>query len=187
MIHSEESVTAELERVRQRPGVQSAPPVLAVFTVDVAEGSTEAYAQRVRDVLSVVLQLACTAEFDDEDLPVGEFPEWFTEISTPDGETRQEFARDGRAAFLAKSGKANPWRLQNWIHRFHTDEESRGWEFWDVTPVGPARVHVWVDSWGEPFFGSLELLWLLYTAGAAHVEGSEVHKAGSWASEAGSR
>lgn len=192
MIHSEESVAAERDRVRRRPDVESAPPVLAVYTVDVAEGSTEEYAQRVRDVLSAVLQLACTAEFGDDDLPVDDFPDWFTEISTRDsenrdGETPQEFTREGRAAFLTKSGKENSWSLQNWIYRFDPDEESRGWEFWDVTPVGPVRVHVWVDSWGESFFGSLDLLWLLYTAGASHVEGPEIHKAGTWASEAGGR
>jgi hypothetical protein len=49
---------------------------------------------------------------------------------------------------------------------FRAIPQFNGWEFWDVTPVGPARVHVWVDSWGESFFGSLDLLWLLYTAGA---------------------
>lgn len=185
MIHSEESIAAEQERVRQRPGIEAAPPVLAVFTVDVAEGSAEVYVQRVRDVLSAALQLACTADFDDDDLPADEFPEWFTEISTRDGETSHKFSRNGRAAFLATSGKSNPWRLQNWIYRFDPDEESRGWEFWDAISTGPARVRVWVDSWGESFFGSLELRWLLYVAGAAHVEGPEVHEAGRWASETG--
>ncbi|CAM5532562.1 hypothetical protein SGLAM104S_00128 [Streptomyces glaucescens] len=58
--------------------------------------------------------------------------------------------------------------MQDWIYRFDPDNDSRGWEFWDVIPVGPSRVRVWVDSWGESFFGSLELLWLLYTQ-AAHM------------------
>ncbi|WP_019983808.1 MULTISPECIES: hypothetical protein [unclassified Streptomyces] len=74
--------------------------------------------------------------------------------------------------------------MQEWLHRFDPDEGSRGWEFWDAVPAGPARVHVWVDSWGESFFGSLDLLWLLYAAGAAHVEGPEIRKAVIWASEA---
>ena len=63
MIHSEESVAAERDCVRQRPAAESAPPVLAVFTVDVTEGPPEAYVQRVRHVLSAALNLACTAEF----------------------------------------------------------------------------------------------------------------------------
>lgn len=182
MIHSEESVAAELDRVRQRPAVESAPPVLAVFTVDVAEGSSEAYAQRVRHVLSAALHLACAAEFDDEDLPTDEFPDWFTSLCARSGEAPQHFARHGRTAYMDRSG-GSPWSLQNWIYRFDPDEDSRGWEFWDAVPVGPAEVRVWVDSWGESFFGSLELLWLLYTAGAARVEGPEVHKAVTWASE----
>ncbi|MFC9911126.1 hypothetical protein [Streptomyces sp. NPDC127197] len=183
MIHSEESVAAELDRVRQRPPAEAAPPVLAAFTVDVTAPPAE-YAERVRQVLAAALHLACTAEFDDQDLPTDRFPDWFTRVSGRGEESGQELARDGRAAFLAKSGKVKPWRLQNWIYRFHPDEDSRGWEFWDVVPVGPSQVRVWVDSWGESFFGSLELLWLLYTAGATHVEGPEVHKVGVWVSEA---
>jgi len=183
MIHSEESVIAERDRVRQRPSAESAPPVLAVFTADVADGSAEAYAGRVRRVLSAALGLACTAEFGDEDLPTDEFPDWFTAVSTRGGEDVQDFARNGRATYMDRSG-GKPWSLQNWIFRFDPDDDSRGWEFWDIVPVGPSQVRVWVDSWGESFFGSLELLWLLYTAGAAHVEGPEVHKASAWVSEA---
>ncbi|MBZ9638999.1 hypothetical protein [Streptomyces sp. PSKA30] len=182
MIHSEESVAAELDRVRQRPPAEAAPPVLAAFTVDVADGSPEVYAQRVRRVLSAALHLACTAEFGDDDVPTDEFPDWFTAISAREGEVYETFARDGRTAYMNRSG-GNPWSLQNWIYRFDPDEDSRGWEFWDVVPVGPSRVRVWVDSWGESFFGSLYLLWLLYAAGASHVEGPEVHKASTWASE----
>ncbi|SEF08644.1 hypothetical protein [Streptomyces sp. Ag109_O5-10] len=183
MIHSEESVAAELDRVRQRPAIESAPPVLAAFTVGVLDGNPEEYALRVRHVLSAVLHLACTAEFDDEDLPTDEFPAWFVTASVRDGEMPlQEFVRHGRAAYMDRSG-GGPWSLQNWIYRFDTDEESRGWEFWDIVRVGPSRLRVWVDSWGESFFGSLDLLWLLYAAGATQVEGPEVHKADTWASE----
>ncbi|MER7495446.1 hypothetical protein ABT033_22925 [Streptomyces pharetrae] len=182
MIHSEESVAAELDRVRQRPSAESAPPVLITFTVDLADGSPETYAQRVRQILSPALQLACTAEFDGKDLPTDEFPDWFTAISAEEGEVLEDFARDGRTAFVAQ-GNGRPWPLQNWIYRFDPDNDSRGWEFWDIVPVGPSRVRVWVDSWGESFFGSEELLWLLYTAGAAHVEGPEVHPASAWVSE----
>ncbi|MFD7299602.1 hypothetical protein ACFV83_01500 [Streptomyces pharetrae] len=182
MIHSEESVAAELDRVAQRPPAGAAPPVLAAFTVEVAAGSPEEYAQRVRHVLTAALRLACTAEFDGADLPANDFPDWFTGVSARDGEATETFAGDGRAAYR-NAGGGNAWSLQNWIYRFDPDNDSRGWEFWDVIPVGPSRVRVWVDSWGESFFGSLELLWLLYTAGGAHVEGPEVHPASAWASE----
>lgn len=183
MIHSEESIAAELGRVRQRPAIESAPPVLAVFVIDVAEAQSAAYVRRVRHVLSEVLQLACTAEFDDEDLPTEDFPDWFTAVCARSGAAHQGFAEQGRAAYLDRSG-GTAWSLQNWIYRFDPDEDSRGWEFWDAVPVGPTRVHVWVDSWGESFFGSLDLMWLLYTAGASRIEGPEVRKASAWASEA---
>ncbi|MFV8185408.1 hypothetical protein [Streptomyces sp. AF1B] len=97
MIHSEESVAAELDRVMQPPAIESAPPVLAAFTVDVFEGTLKAYALRVRRVLSAALRLAFTAEFDDEDLPTDEFPDWFRTVSVRDGEASSPiFARQGR-------------------------------------------------------------------------------------------
>ncbi|MER6343905.1 hypothetical protein ACWC10_01150 [Streptomyces sp. NPDC001595] len=170
MLHDLDSVTAELERVRRHPPAGSAPPVLASFGVDVADGSAEEYTERVRAVLSAALRLACAADFDEEDLPAGVFPEWFRSVCAADRAAEQEFARNGRIAYTRRGG-GEPWSLRNWIHRFDPDEESRGWEFWDAEPVGASRVRVRVDSWGESFFGSLELLWLLYTAGAAHVEG----------------
>ncbi|GHE24148.1 hypothetical protein [Streptomyces thermodiastaticus] len=182
MIHSEESVAAEGDRVRQRPAVESAPPVLAVFTVDVNEGSPEEYVQRVRHVLSAALHLACTAEFDDRDLPVDGFPDWFTSVCADSGEEPPEFARQGSIEFVNRGG-GKPWPLQNWIYCFDPEEDSRGWEFWDAVPVGPAQVRVWVDSWGEALFGCLELRWLLHTAGGSHVEGPEVYRAVTWASE----
>ncbi|MGW6358224.1 hypothetical protein ACWFR5_24415 [Streptomyces sp. NPDC055092] len=186
MIHSEESVAAERERTRMRPAIESAPPALAEFTVDVI-GSTAEYAERVLHVVAAALDLACTAEFDDEDLPTDGFPDWFARVSGQGEIADQEFARDGRTAFLTRSGKTKPWSLQNWIYRFDPDEESRGWEFWDVVQVGPAEVRVWVDSWGESFFGSLDLLWVLYTAGAARVEGPTVQGPDVWAAEVSGR
>jgi len=173
VIHDLGSVTAELDRVRRRPAAESAPPVLAEFTVDIAEGSEEGYPERVRQVLMAALELARTAEFGDEDLPTDGFPDWFTEA--PDN-----------AAYRRRGG-GGPWSPQDWIHRFDPDDDSRGWEFWDVVPVGPAQVRVWVDSWGESFFGCLELLWLLYTAGAAHVDGPAVRAASAWVSDAAGR
>ncbi|MEV5317308.1 hypothetical protein AB0K92_06450 [Streptomyces sp. NPDC052687] len=172
-MHDLASVTAELGRVRRRPAVESAPPVLAEFTVEVAEGFAAGYPGRVRQVLLAALELARTAEFGDEDLPTDGLPDWFV-------------AATDNTAYRRHSG-GGPWSPQGWLHRFDPDDDSRGWEFWDVVPVGASQVRVWVDSWGESFFGSLELLWLLYTAGGTHVEGPGVHAASAWAREAHGR
>ncbi|MQY15415.1 hypothetical protein SRB5_55970 [Streptomyces sp. RB5] len=156
MIHDEDTLAAELDRVRRRPPAGSAPPVPAAFTAEVSSGTPEEYAARVREVLAAVLELACTVEFGDEDLPEDTIPSWFVSAS---GDT-----------YSARTG-GEPWSQQNWLFRFHPDEESRGWQFWDVVPAGPSQVRVLVDSWGESFFGSLELQWLLYAAGASGVKG----------------
>lgn len=73
-----------------------------------------------------------------------------------------------------------PWEIQDWLYRFDPDEDSRGWEWWDATLVGPSRVHVWVDSWGESFFGCQELLWATYVAGAVRVVGPTLEKSTVW-------
>jgi hypothetical protein len=77
-----------------------------------------------------------------------------------------------------------PWSLQNWLYRFDPDEESRGWQWWDITSAGSSRVRIWVDSWGEPSFGCLDLLWVAYVAGARHVDEPTVRRPESWIAEA---
>lgn len=103
-------------------------------------------------------------------------------VSSPAEAPAPEFARNGRAAYMEHTG-GRPWELQDWLYRFDPDDDSRGWEWWDVTRVGPSRVHIWVDSWGESFFGGQDLLWAAYTAGALHVEGPSIQRSAAWAAE----
>lgn len=42
---------------------------------------------------------------------------------------------------------------------------------------------MWVDSWGESFFGCQDLLWAAYVAGAVRVDGPAVQKSAVWSAE----
>ncbi|MFB8143038.1 hypothetical protein [Streptomyces parvus] len=178
MMHTGDSLAAEHRRVRerqpvrQRPGADAAPPVLSLFVIDVP-GDAAAYVERLRSVLAPAVRLGCTADFEQESLPVDEVPGWFAEVCSGGGgeERAPWFARAGREAYAEHTGGGGPWDLQDWLYRFDPDEDSRGWEWWDATVAGPSRVHVRVDSWGEPFFGCQDLLWAVFTAGAVRVEG----------------
>nr|WP_109280925.1 hypothetical protein [Streptomyces orinoci] len=181
MMHSAESLEAELERLRRCPDVESAPPVLCEFSVEVA-GDPAQYAQRLRSVLSAAVNLGATADFEEDTVPVDEVPDWFTAIGSTDDAQVPEFARSGRDAYTSYTG-GNPWELQNWLYRFDSDDDSRGWEWWDITRAGRGKLHVWVDSWGEPSFGCQELRWAAYTAGAVWVEGPVVRGSEAWAGE----
>ncbi|MFI0108415.1 hypothetical protein ACH4NW_08665 [Streptomyces globisporus] len=56
MMHTGDSLAAELQRVREhrpvreRPGADAAPPVLSLFVIDVS-GDAAAYVERLRSVL----------------------------------------------------------------------------------------------------------------------------------------
>ncbi|MFI1399797.1 hypothetical protein [Streptomyces sp. NPDC020681] len=180
-MHSSESLEAELERLQRRPGADSAPPVLCEFAVDVSGDPTH-YVNRLRSVLSAAVTLGATADFEEESLPVDDVPDWFVAISSGDEGRAPDFAKNGRNAYRDRVDQ--PWELQNWLYRFDPDEDSRGWEWWDITAAGPSRVHVWVDSWGESFFGCQELRWAAYTAGALRVEGPTVRRSEAWVTEA---
>ncbi|MFJ1745895.1 hypothetical protein ACIOJD_06570 [Streptomyces sp. NPDC088116] len=138
--------------------------------------------ERLRSILSPALRLGCTADFEADSLPVDDLPDWFVAVSSPDGERAPDFARNGRDGYTDRTA-GRPWELQNWLYRFDPDEDSRGWEWWDITQAGPSRVHVWVDSWGESFFGSQDLLWAAYAAGALHVDGPTIKRSAAWAAE----
>ncbi|MFG3394696.1 hypothetical protein [Streptomyces parvus] len=195
MMHTGDSLAAELLRLRQcrpvrqrrpvpqRPGADAAPPVLSLFVIDVS-GDAAAYVERLRSVLAPAVRLGCTADFEQESLPVDEIPGWFAEACSgpgpgPGGEGEGEeraprFALAGREAYADHTGGGGPWDLQDWLYRFAPDEDSRGWEWWDAMVAGPSRVHVRVDSWGESSFGCQDLLWAVFTAGAVRVEGPMV-------------
>ena len=173
-----ESLELELQNLQYRPGIDSPPPVLCGFTVDIA-GDCVAYVERLRSALLAAVNVGVTADFDEEDLPVDGVPDWLVAIGVESGRGAPDFAKSGRDAYASHTGQG-PWSLQNWLHRFDPDEDSRGWEWWDVTLVGPSRARIWVDSWGESFFGCLDLLWVAYTAGASHVEGPTVQRSEDW-------
>ncbi|WP_330452764.1 MULTISPECIES: hypothetical protein [unclassified Streptomyces] len=184
MMHSSDSLAAELRRLQVRPDVESAPPVLSLFAVDVS-GDVAEYEQRLRSVLSAAVRLGATADFEQESLPVNDVPSWFAAVGSGHEERAPQFARAGREGYVAHTRGGRPWETQDWLYRFAPDEDSRGWEWWDATAVGPSRVHIWVDSWGESFFGCQELLWAAYVAGAARVDGPTLQKSAVWSAEAG--
>ncbi|EST26781.1 hypothetical protein [Streptomyces niveus] len=182
MMHSSESLADECQRLHRHPSAEAAPPVLSRFVVDVSGDSAE-YADRLRSILSPALRLGRTADFEAASVPVDDLPDWFVAVSSPDEELLVPgFASDGRDGYTDHTA-GRPWELQNWLYRFDPDDDSRGWQWWDVTKVGPSRVHVWVDSWGESFFGCQDLLWAAHTSGAARVAGPTVQPSAAWAAE----
>ncbi|WP_330322464.1 hypothetical protein [Streptomyces anulatus] len=182
MMHTTDSLAAELQRLRDRPGADAAPPVLSLFVIDV-DGDAAEYARRLRSAISPAVRLGSTADFEQESLPVDDVPDWFAAVSSQDPEQAPQFARAGCDRYAEHTGGGRPWELQAWLYRFDPDEDSRGWEWWDATPVGPSRVHLWVDSWGESFFGCQDLLWAAYVAGAVRVDGPAVQKSAVWSAE----
>ncbi|MGW1980431.1 hypothetical protein [Streptomyces sp. NPDC001889] len=183
-MHTSDSLTAELQRLRDRPSADTAPPVLSLFVIDVSGNAAE-YERRLRSALSPAVQLGSTADFDQESLPADGVPDWFAAVSSRNEEQSPQFAQAGRDGYAEHTGGGRPWELQDWLYRFDPDEDSRGWEWWDATQVGPSRVHIWVDSWGESFFGCQDLLWVAYTAGAVRVNGPAIEKSTVWAEERG--
>ncbi|MFI1223789.1 MULTISPECIES: hypothetical protein [unclassified Streptomyces] len=141
------------------------------------------YERRLRSVISPAVRLGGTADFEQESLPVGDVPDWFAAVSSQKPERAPQFARAGRERYAEHTGGGRPWELLDWLYRFDPDEDSRGWEWWDATQVGASRVHVWVDSWGESFFGCQDLLWTAYTAGAVRVDGPGVQQSVVWSAD----
>ncbi|PZT75911.1 MULTISPECIES: hypothetical protein [unclassified Streptomyces] len=184
MMHNSDSLAAEFQRLQVRPDAGSAPPVLSLFAVDVSGDAAE-YEQRLRSVLSPAVHLGATADFEQESLAVNDVPAWFAAVGSGHEERVPQFARAGREEYLAHTRGGRPWETQDWLYRFDPEEDSRGWEWWDATPVGPSRIHIWVDSWGESFFGCQEFLWAAYVAGAVRVDGPTLQKSTVWSAEAG--
>ncbi|MFI2783770.1 hypothetical protein [Streptomyces sp. ALB3] len=184
MMHTSDSLAEEFRRLQERPSGDSAPPVLSLFVVDVSGDAAE-YGQRLRSALAPAVRLGATADFEQESLPVDDVPVWFAAVSSRNEERAPQFARTGFEGYVEHTGGGRPWELQDWLYRFDPDEDSRGWEWWDATPAGSSLVHIWVDSWGESFFGCQELLWAAYTAGAVRVEGPVLQKLAVWSAERG--
>ncbi|MFJ9109668.1 hypothetical protein [Streptomyces sp. NPDC102283] len=182
MMHTRDDLAAELRLLRGRPSTGAAPPVLSLFAVD-ASGDAAAYEQRLRSVLSAAVRLGVSADPEQESLPVDGVPDWFVAASSGGEGPVPQFARAGRDGYVEHTGGGRPWELRDWLHRFGPDEDSRGWAWWDAVQVGPSRVHIWVDSWGESFFGCQDLLWAAHVAGAVRVDGPTVHRSVVWAAE----
>ncbi|MBM7437761.1 hypothetical protein [Streptomyces sp. HB132] len=178
----DDSLPTELHRLRHRPGADYTPPVLSLFVVH-ASGDAAEYEQRLRSALAPAVRLRGTADFEQGSLPVDDVPDWFGAISSGDEQRAPQFARTGRDGYVEHTRGGRPWELQDWLYRFDPDEDSRGWEWWDATPAGPSRVHIWVDSRGESFFGCQELLWAAYTAGADRVDGPTLQQSTVWSAE----
>lgn len=183
MLHEIEGVGRESKRVSGRPETASEAPVLAYIAVT-PENDPETYANRLRDVLGAVFSLAVDADFDEGELPVDGIPDFFVDAGR-DGGAVGPASEAARSRYRERTG-AEPWEIQDWLFRFDPEMEARGWEFWDLTRAadGSGRLHLWLDTWGEPMFSWEELRWLLYACGAQTVADPEVVGSGSWAAEA---
>jgi len=181
MFHDVDSVGLELQRLQRRPESGEAPPVLSVFDV-ATECNPATYLERLRAPIEVGLKLGMTAEFSDDDLPTEELPDWFIDVSGDRFTDAPEFAQLARRRYLELRGSGK-WRVQDWLFRFVPDDETRGWSWWDATIVGKSEARIWVDSWGESFFGCGDLRWVAFTAGAKDVDGPHLARPEQWANE----
>lgn len=159
MIHEIEDIEREVSRLSRRPAPGDVPPVLSAFDVRTNRPVVE-FGTRMRAVLDAALRLALAQPFDGEDLPVDLVPDWFVAASRG--------RRDGG------------WELQNWLYQFDPENESRGWAWWDLTETGDGAARVWVDSWGEDFFGCDDFRWLVHVCGGEEVTGPVLAGAADW-------
>lgn len=185
MFHDVDSVSLELGRLQHRPEESEAPPVLSVFEVS-TEGNSQSYLERLRSPIATGLKLGTTAEFSDDDLPTDGLPSWFLDVSDDRITEAPDFARHGRDRYLELPG-GEPWDVQEWLFRFDPDDETRGWAWWDATTDGDSRARIWVDSWGESFFGCGDLRWVAFTAGAREVSGPHLARPAEWANAVSGR
>ncbi|WP_254665911.1 hypothetical protein [Streptomyces sp. WMMB 322] len=175
------SLEAEIQRLREGVDASLVPPVLSRFVVELEREAGE-YSDELKKVLDAALNLGITEDFEGEDVPVDTLSPWFVEVSSEAPTKAPPPALRGRSQYLSHI-TSGPWQLQDWLYRFCPEEESRGWAWWDLTSPAAGVVHIWVDSWGEDFFGCDDLRWLAYTAGASRLSGPELHNAERWLQE----
>ncbi|MFF4400214.1 hypothetical protein [Streptomyces sp. NPDC001480] len=159
MIHEIEDIERERLRLARRPVPEEVPPVLSAFDVR-TKCSVAEFGARMRAVLDAALRLALSHPFDGSDLPVDLVPDWF--------------------AVACRQGGDGKWELQNWLYQFDPENEFRGWAWWDLTETGDGAARVWVDSWGEDFFGCDDFRWLAHVSGGEEVTGPVLAGAGDW-------
>lgn len=135
MMHTTDSLAAELQRLRDRPGADAAPPVLSLFVIDV-HGDAAEYVRRLRSAISPAVRLGSTADFEQESLPVDDVPDWFAAVSSQDPEQAPQFAREpvrpvcgahrGRPP-VGTAGLAVPLRPRRGLPRLGVVGRRTGW------------------------------------------------------------
>jgi hypothetical protein len=70
------------------------------------------------------------------------------------------------------------------VYQFDPESEFRGWAWWDLTQSGEREARLWADTWGESFFASDELRWLVHVSGAVEVNGPTLEGSEAWISAA---
>ncbi|GAA3881149.1 hypothetical protein [Streptomyces sedi] len=124
------ALAAERRRLVRRSERGAAPTELACLDVRPAE-PVDVYERRLREVLASTLALAATVDFDAEELPTGSVPSWFLAVSAGGGAgvdlAVPDFARAGRACYLAHPGTDGPWEWEDWLSRFEPEFGMRGW------------------------------------------------------------
>ncbi|CAM5721257.1 hypothetical protein SBADM41S_09472 [Streptomyces badius] len=148
-----------------------------------SQGDAAAYVERLRSVLAPAVRLGCTADFEQESLPVDEVPGWFAAVGSGGEERVPQFARTGRGAYAEHTGGGRPWDLQDWLYRFDPDEDSRAGS--GGTPRWPVRP-VFMSGWtagGSPSSDARICSGPHSMAGAVRVAGPTVQKAAVWSME----
>ncbi|WP_431683454.1 hypothetical protein [Kitasatospora sp. KL5] len=163
----------ELARLAARPAVTAAPPGLTALAVRPI-GDLEAYARRLREILSAAVRAAGEQDFDADPLDESGIPPWFAAVTDPTGTagTVHTDVPPEAVAGAARYGPArgeDPWDLQEWLYCF--DPELRRWRWWDATTPDGRTAVLWLDTRGEPVVPCEELRWAAHAAGAHGVTG----------------
>lgn len=180
MKHSEETVEEELDRLRNGARSSEDTPVLSVFEVQ-ALLPFDDYSRNLRELIECALELAREGLLSgNEAPPFDTVPDWFKAASDRDlSERVPEFSRAGLRAYQERV-ESKTWSLESWLFQFDPDIDSRGWQWWGITSSGGTSGKIWVDSWGESFFGCQELRRAAYLAGAVDVSGPWIASTEAW-------
>jgi hypothetical protein len=182
MWHEVEDLVKERTRVLTRPEPTAEVPYLDALEVT-TDVEPEAYAGHLREVLDAALRIAATGADGESSVPVSELPDWFVRVSTSDGATAPEFARNGRQRFEAHPGTGGAWEAGDWLSRFELEDSIRGWAWWDLTRPADGKPRIWINAEGESHYSHVDLLWVAYVSGAAQVAYPKGLRPDEWATE----
>lgn len=158
----------EVDRLARRPAEPSSP--LSTFYVEVgAWDEADAFAGRLRSLLTALVLISVEADFSSVELPEADIPEWVSG------------RWDDTAVRYALHRGDEQWSIQDLIFSF--DPAQRAWSWWDVTRVVGNVIQVWVDSGGEPVYNCEELRWIIYLSGARTVVGPVLANSLDWESQ----